>query len=96
MKHCLRERERERERLMRGWRDDSVVKSTDCSYRGSAFNPLCGHGSQLSVSIVPKGIPCPLLASSGTVYTLHRHTYGQNIHTLKTKTKKSRRISRIK
>jgi hypothetical protein len=28
----------------RGWRDDSVVKSTDCSSRGPEFNSQQPHG----------------------------------------------------
>jgi hypothetical protein len=28
-----------------GWRDDSAVKSTDCSSRGPEFNPQQPHGS---------------------------------------------------
>jgi len=35
---------------MMGWRDGSVVKSTDCSSRGPEFNPQQPHGgSQPSV-----------------------------------------------
>ena len=32
-----------------GWRDGSVVKSTDCSSRGPEFNSQQPHGSQPSV-----------------------------------------------
>ena len=35
---------------MSGWRDDSAVKSTDCSSRGPEFNSQQPHGgSQQSV-----------------------------------------------
>ncbi|CAO2590642.1 hypothetical protein LEMLEM_LOCUS5939, partial [Lemmus lemmus] len=37
-----------------GWRDGSVVKSTDCSSRGPGFNSQHPHGSsQLSEDPVP-------------------------------------------
>ena len=43
-----------------GWRDGSVVKSTDSSSRGSGFNYQHPHGSsQLSVIPVP-GDPTPM------------------------------------
>ena len=43
-----------------GWRDSSVVKSTDYSSRGPRFNSQHPHGSsQLSVTPVP-GDPTPM------------------------------------
>jgi hypothetical protein len=33
-----------KETLIKGWRDGSVVKSTDCSSRGPEFNPQQPHG----------------------------------------------------
>jgi len=44
------DRKREREGEKGGWRDGSVVKSTDCSSRGPEFNSQQPHGgSQPSV-----------------------------------------------
>jgi hypothetical protein len=39
-----RERERERENPVLGWRDGSVVKSTGCSSRGPEFKSQQPHG----------------------------------------------------
>ena len=55
-----------------GWRDDLVVKSTECSSRGPRF--VSQHpqgGSQLSVTPVPSG-PKPCSSLCGT------HTCGTN------------------
>lgn len=39
---------------LRGWRDDLVIKSTGCSFRGLRFNSQYPHGgSQLSITLVP-------------------------------------------
>jgi hypothetical protein len=55
---------------LRGWRDDSSVKSTGCSSRGSWFNFQHPHGRlQLFITPVP-GDPTPL----------NRHMCRQNIN----------------
>jgi hypothetical protein len=51
---------------LRGWRDGSAVKSTDCSYRGPEFNSQQLHdGSQPSVM----GIPLLVCLKTATVHS---------------------------
>jgi hypothetical protein len=51
LSHILtKKKEKEKEKKIRGWRDGSVVKSTDFSSRGPEFNFQQPHsGSQPSV-----------------------------------------------
>jgi hypothetical protein len=49
-KPCLEKTNKQTNKTPKGWRDDSEVKSTDCSSRGSKFNSQQPHGvSQPSV-----------------------------------------------
>lgn len=61
-----------KKRHLRGWRDDSIVKSTCCSFRVLRFDSHISHsGSQPDL--------IPFLASVG-MCLIHRHTCRENTH----------------
>lgn len=58
-------------------RDDSVIKSIDCSYRGPGFGSQHPH-SDSQPSIIPfQGIQHPLLTFMGIRHTYYTQTYMQ-------------------
>jgi hypothetical protein len=73
---------------VRGWSDDSVVRSTGCSSRGPEFN---SQYSQLAINLV-LGIQCPLLASTGTACTWYTDTHAGKtpVQTKQNKTKQNK------